>query len=58
MAIKETQVPDAEDDIAEEEWKRLGKALSLCIAYAANIGGVGSMTGAAPNLVLKDQTEA
>ena len=53
---------EIEDDMARDktedpEWSRLAKALSLCIAYAANIGGTGSMIGSTPNLVLKGQIE-
>ena len=32
---------------------RMCKALSLGIAYAANVGGIASLTGTAPNLVFK-----
>lgn len=45
------------EDSEDAEWSRLAKALSLCIAYAANIGGTGSMIGSTPNLVLKGQIE-
>lgn len=41
----------------DTEGSQLGKALSLAIAYAATIGGTGSMTGAAPNFILKDQLD-
>ncbi|XP_059145263.1 Na(+)/citrate cotransporter-like [Physella acuta] len=37
---------------ADAEFLRLSKALSLTVAYSANIGGIGSLTGTGPNLVL------
>ncbi|KAJ8312456.1 hypothetical protein KUTeg_009829 [Tegillarca granosa] len=40
-----------------EEYTRMCRALSLCIAYAANVGGIGSLTGTLPNIVLKGQAD-
>ena len=31
--------------------------ISLCLAYAANIGGTGSLIGTPPNLLLADALE-
>nr|KAG5700352.1 hypothetical protein BaRGS_029604 [Batillaria attramentaria] len=36
---------------------QLAKGLSLCIAYAGNVGGIATLTGTPPNLVLKGQTD-
>ena len=57
LYFSETDDTVVEDEAEDPEWSRLAKALSLCIAYAANIGGTGSMIGSTPNLVLKGQIE-
>ncbi|XP_055863025.1 Na(+)/citrate cotransporter-like isoform X1 [Biomphalaria glabrata] len=43
---------DKTDQEADAEFVRLSKALTLSVAYSANIGGVASLTGTGPNLVL------
>lgn len=47
-------VIEMEDD---PSFKRLCKCLTLSIAYAANVGGIGSLTGTGPNLVMKGQLD-
>lgn len=37
--------------------QRLCKATCLCICYGANLGGVATMTGTAPNLVMKGHAD-
>ena len=44
-------------DRSTREFENLCKGLTLCICYAANIGGVCTLTGTAPNLVVKGQLD-
>ncbi|XP_056017073.1 solute carrier family 13 member 2-like isoform X2 [Ostrea edulis] len=41
----------------DAEFLRLCKALSLAIAYSANCGGVASLTGTGPNVIMKGAAE-
>ena len=45
--------PDVVKVAANETVKRLGKGLMIGVAYAANIGGMATLTGSGPNLVLR-----
>ncbi|XP_025089959.1 solute carrier family 13 member 5-like [Pomacea canaliculata] len=45
------------DKAVAADYKRLCKGFSLCIAYAANVGGIATLTGTPPNLVFAGQAD-
>ena len=48
-------IDEEEKNEAYEHHQQLCKAMLLCICYSANIGGTGTLTGTAPQLVLAGQ---
>jgi sodium-dependent dicarboxylate transporter 2/3/5 len=41
----------------DKEFEELAKTFATCVAYAASCGGVATLTGTPPNIILKGQAD-
>ncbi|CAG2195053.1 SLC13A2_3_5 [Mytilus edulis] len=58
VSVDEIQINEGElNRERAEELKRFGKGLALSVAYGANAGGIATLTGTPPNLILQGQAD-
>ncbi|XP_052233654.1 Na(+)/citrate cotransporter-like isoform X2 [Dreissena polymorpha] len=53
---KENRADDVNDD-PDQEFAQMAKTFALCVAFAANCGGIATLTGTPPNIILKGQAD-
>ena len=51
-------LPRGYADMSPEEFRKLSVGLTLTICFAANIGGVATINGAIPNMIMKGAADS
>lgn len=59
VAVVFDRSPEAEQRRLQREqyYEKLSKGMSLCVCYSASIGGMATLTGSTPNVILKGQID-
>ncbi|XP_055982843.1 solute carrier family 13 member 2 isoform X2 [Sorex fumeus] len=52
------QAPPQPSTQKQQEQRRFSQGMSLCVCYSASIGGIATLTGTTPNLVLQGQIDS
>ncbi|XP_004605084.2 solute carrier family 13 member 2 [Sorex araneus] len=52
------QAPPQLSKEKQQEQRRFSQGMSLCVCYSASIGGIATLTGTTPNLVLQGQIDS
>ena len=56
QAEASTNAEDSEWDV-DKAFKEMSKAMTICVAYAANAGGTGTIIGTPVNMMLKGEAD-
>ena len=57
-AMVDRALQEKQWDKEDKEFSQFACSLKLCVAFAANVGGVGTLIGCGPNIVLKGQVDS
>ena len=55
--VKTSSPPTEVVDSEKRRLDHMERGLLICVAYACNVGGTGTLTGTSPNLVVKKEAD-
>ncbi|KAH3888915.1 hypothetical protein DPMN_012960 [Dreissena polymorpha] len=55
--IAKTNRADDDKNDPDQEFAQMAKTFALSVAFAANCGGIATLTGTPPNIILKGQAD-